>query len=279
MTSCNYETDYSTVIGERILPFVFSLNTETSVLTPKPGEYQRFCYDIAGVGTDTPLYADLSHFLLGICSAITQEDILDVTVVIDGKPQNVIWGENVELKTIQHPDPPTGCTGLKFDFPLDKVDGEMQICFSLVRPYAVGPVNLCLFGGGQTASDLTICGPSCGSTESCESTFYQKETVCVPVTVSPFAHPGTARTICCGDPVIHTGPQCPGSKTSCTFTVTQSLCIQIPIAFGAVIETGEASVQCGEASETPCDCSDEPSVETPVERTQPETRERKFFTR
>ena len=63
----------------------FSLNTETSVLTPKPGEYQRFCYDIAGVGTDTPLYADLSHFLLGICSAITQEDILDVTVVIDGK--------------------------------------------------------------------------------------------------------------------------------------------------------------------------------------------------
>lgn len=71
MTSCNYETDYSTVIGERILPFVFSLNTETSVLTPKPGEYQRFCYDIAGVGTDTPLYADLSHFLLGICSAIT----------------------------------------------------------------------------------------------------------------------------------------------------------------------------------------------------------------
>lgn len=148
----------------------------------------------------------------------------------------------------------------------------MQVCFSLVRPYAVGPVNLCLFGGGQTTSGLTICGPSCGSTESCESTFYQKETVCVPVTVSPFAHPGTARTICCGDPVIHTGPQCPGSKTSCTFTVTQSLCIQIPIAFGAVIETGEAS-------ETPCDCSDEPSVETPVERTQPETRERKFFTR
>lgn len=86
MTSCNYETDYSTVIGERILPFVFSLNTETSVLTPKPGEYQRFCYDIAGVGTDTPLYADLSHFLLDICSAITQEDILDVTVVIDGPP-------------------------------------------------------------------------------------------------------------------------------------------------------------------------------------------------
>ena len=115
----------------------------------------------------------------------------------------------------------------------------MQVCFSLVRPYAVGPVNLCLFGGGQTASGLTICGPSCGSTESCESTFYQKETVCVPVTVSPFAHPGTARTICCGDPVIHTDPQCPGSKTSCTFTVTQSLCIQIPIAFGAVIETGE----------------------------------------
>ena len=37
MTSCNYETDYSTVIGERILPFVFLLNTETSVFNPKTG--------------------------------------------------------------------------------------------------------------------------------------------------------------------------------------------------------------------------------------------------
>ena len=83
MTSCNYETDYSTVIGERILPVRFFTQYGDFRFNPKTGR-------IPTIGTDTPLYADLSHFLLDICSAITQEDILDVTVVIDGTPQNVI---------------------------------------------------------------------------------------------------------------------------------------------------------------------------------------------
>jgi hypothetical protein len=47
---------------------------------------------------------------------------------------------------------------------------------------------------------------------------------------------------------------CNGNQTSCSFTVTQSLCIEIPIAFGADIQTGNASVECGDVSETGCDC-------------------------
>lgn len=274
---CTNQADYSKVIGERILPFIFSLNMETSVLHPLAGEYQRFCYDITAVGKDTSEYADLSHFLLGICADIRQEDIESITVTIDGEPQEVTWGENVEIKTEAHPDNPTGCVGLKFDFGLDKVSGFMQVCITLKESYNIGPVNICLFGGGTTATGLSIWGPVCGSSEPCEAVFYQKETVCVPVKVTPFAKPGTATAVCCGEPQVHTGGQCYGNQTSCSFTITQSLCVQIPISFGAMIETGAAVVSCGTVSENQCDCSDtpEPSAFT----AQNQVKERRFFNR
>ena len=262
-TVCNNRVDYSAFPGDRILPFVFSLNLEDSLLYPSEGEHQRFCYDILAVGEDSSQYADLSHFLLGICDSIAQEDFIEITVFINGEPQKVVWGENVEIKTAEKPDNPTGCTGLKFDFPLDKQVGFMQVCISLRKVYEIGPVNICLYGGGVTATGLSICGPACGGTTSCESVFYQKETVCVPVRVTPFAEPGTAKAVCCGEPVVRPGGQCSGNQTSCSFTITQSLCVEIPISFGAEIETGTAVVQCGDVSEKECDCSNdtpEPSV-------------------
>lgn len=276
-TECNTRVDYSTVAGNRILPFVFTLNTEDSLLHPGIGEHQRFCYDIEGVGQDTSQFADLSHFLLGICSSITESDILSVSVVVDGRPQNVIWGDNVEIKTADHPDNPTGCIGLKFDFPLNKVTGKMQVCFTMAEPFTVGPVNVCVFGGNTTATGLLICGPACNGMEPCESVFFQKENVCVPVTVTPQATPGTATATCCGRPVVTIGGQCPGSRTSCSFTITQDLCIRIPISFGAVIETGTATVQCGTVSEEECDCSDETAeLELPDVM---ENTDRRFFYR
>ena len=72
------------------------------------------------MGQDLPQYADLSHFLLNICSTITREDISEITVSINDDPQTIIWGENVEFKTKENPDPPTECIGLKFVFPLNK---------------------------------------------------------------------------------------------------------------------------------------------------------------
>lgn len=277
--TCNYQVDYSTITGERILPFVFSLNMDDSILYPSEGEYQTFCYDITAVGQDTSQYADLSHFLFGICNTITRDDIAEISVSVNGEPQTVVWGDNVEIKTAENPDNPTGCTGLKFDFPLDKLTGTMHVCFSLNTPYNIGPMNICLYGGGTTATGLSICGPACGGNEPCESVFYQKETVCVPVKVTPFAKPGTAKATCCGDPVVKSGTQCSGSQTYCSFTITQSLCVEIPISFGAVIETGTAVVQCGTVSETKCDCSDA-AAEMPIaaQRTA-EIKEWHFFNR
>lgn len=252
---CSKTVDYSTVTGDRILPFQFTLNQEKSILIPGEGEHQVWCYNVEGKGEDSPLFADLSHFVLGICKDITEEDILDIAVTVDGVPQEVIWGENVEIRTDEKPDPPTGCVGLKFDFGLDKVDGTMEFCITLAEPFAIGPVNVCVFGGNVTATGLTICGPVCGTEPSCENTFFQRNRVCVPVTVTPFATPGEATVTCCGQPSVDTRNTCPGTETSCTFTVTQELCIRIPISFGADVKTGTAKVQCGTVSETPCECS------------------------
>lgn len=254
-TTCKNSIDYSQVEGNRILPFQFTLNQEDSILNPGMGEKQRFCYDVEGVGEDTSRFADLSHFLFGLCETITREDIAEITVVVNGEPKTVVWGENVEIKTPEKPDKPTGCIGLKFDFPLNKTDGFMQVCITMNRTFAVGAMNVCIFGGNTTATGLTICGPVCGGEEPCETTFFQNETVCVPVTVTPFAMPGMARAVCCGAPTVGQGEQCPGDRKSCTFVIRQRLCIEIPITFGADIETGDAVVQCGDVSETPCDCA------------------------
>ena len=49
-TMCSRTADFSKVTGERILPFVFTLNETDSVLNPEEGQHQKFCYDVAGVG-------------------------------------------------------------------------------------------------------------------------------------------------------------------------------------------------------------------------------------
>ena len=90
--------------------------------------------------------------------------------------------------------------------------------------------------------------------EACHDTFFQKEKICVPVKVTPFAMPGEAKVTCCGKAEVVTGNQCTGDKSFCGFTVTQALCIEIPISFGAKVETGIAVVQCGTAGTDKCDC-------------------------
>ena len=250
--ACNLEIDYSTVPGGQVLPFQISLNLTDSILDPSIGENQRFCYDVVAVGEDTSLYADLSHLVLGICDEIPAEEIVNITVVINGVAQEVVFGEggNVELRTADSPDPPTGCPGLKFDFPLDKVYGTMRICFELTVAREVAGIDVCLFGGNTTAEGLKICGPICEKQDdgSCPVVGYQRSTVCVPVTVTPFAHVGTPITNCCGEPIVTAGDVCPRNGGVCRFTISQEICVAVPVEFGARAVAGTPSVQCGKAS-------------------------------
>ena len=258
MTTCLNEIDYSTVPAPRRVPFTFVLDEEESNLFPDVGENQRFCYRIAGVGSDVPTDADLSHFVLVACPSLTLEDIVSAQVVIDGIPREVNLGDNVTVQTVEHPDPTTGCSGIKVDFGLDKVDGEMLFCVTLRRAFAIGPVRVCVKGGQTVLSNLFICGPTCGGSAGCSTTVAQYTTVCVPVTVTPHAIVGEVSTQCCGDPVVTPGrAECLGNPVqSCEFTISQTMCLEIPVAFSANAVAGEAHTQCQEAVLGECACGE-----------------------
>jgi hypothetical protein len=195
---CVSTIDYTAVQGDRILPFEFALDP-ASILYPVPGENQRFIYTITAKGADQPIYADLSHFVLVVCSDITEDMLANVSVTINGVPQPVVIGGNVVIMPLDHPDPPTGCAGLKFDFGLNKVTGVMVVTFELTVPHPIGPVTVCVFGGGTALNDLAICGPVCGEVvTTCPAMGFQRARLCVPVTITPFANTGDTTTFCCG---------------------------------------------------------------------------------
>ena len=248
---CNIDVDYS----QTLVPFQIELDLENSILDPLPGQNQRFCYIVTGVGSDNPELKDLSHWVLGICDLITEDDIIveSITVVIDDVSQPVVFGENVELID---PDPTTGCSGLKFDFPVSKLGGVMKVCFELASVYQVGPNSVCLKGGQETVTGQSICGPACNGSQHCQTYTYQTATVCAPVVVTPVATPGTTRTICCGEPIISPGSSCPSTARRCYFTVSQRVCIEVPITFGATAQVGEPRIECEEPSSEGCiDCN------------------------
>lgn len=244
--SCAAFINYADVPGDRILPFTITLDLEHSILNPSAGENQRFCYRIDGVGQDVPTQADLSHIVFGICENIPITQLANITVTRNGTAETVIIGENVELKTEEKPDPPTGCPGLKFDFGLNKQNGTMLVCFELLTTYPVADITVCLYGGGVTANSLSICGPACQQETQCPATGEQELSVCVPVTVTPYAIIGTTVTRCVGTPVITPGATvCPGvANGSCHFTISQRLHVSVPVRFGARAVSGEHSVDC-----------------------------------
>ena len=87
--------------------------------------------------------------------------------------------------------------------------------------------------------------------ETCPAVGYQSASVCVPVTVTPFANVQTTFTKCCGDPVVTPGrTACGGTKGgSCYFTISQDICVEVPVEFGATAIAGDAYVACIDASD------------------------------
>ena len=97
--------------------------------------------------------------------------------------------------------------------------------------------------------------------EACESpetagkcNFSQEEKVSVAVKVTPFATPCEAKVTCCGKPKVDCCDLRDRENGCCNFIITQTLRTEIPIIFGALVETGIAVVQCGMAKTEDCDC-------------------------
>lgn len=85
--------------------------------------------------------------------------------------------------------------------------------------------------------------------QTCPAMGYQELSVCVPVTVTPFAKTGKTKTTCCGSAVVDADDICPGTENgSCTFTITQDICVSVPVTFGAHASAGNPFVNCGDAS-------------------------------
>lgn len=88
--------------------------------------------------------------------------------------------------------------------------------------------------------------------QTCPRTGFQQASVCVPVRVTPFANAMPTTTFCCGPATVAPGSTtCAGTVNgSCTFTITQNVCIAVPVVFGATARVGAPSVVCGEATST-----------------------------
>jgi len=79
----------------------------------------------------------------------------------------------------------------------------------------------------------------------CQSTVH--EIVCVQgtVTITPSVVSGTSTSFCLGNPIIGS---CPGRlEESCEFTVSQNICVQIPLTFSATATAVENGLVCGAA--------------------------------
>lgn len=100
--------------------------------------------------------------------------------------------------------------------------------------------------------------------QTCPAVGYQSASICVPVTVTPFAQAGITTTKCCGNPVVTPGREaCEGVKNgSCFFTISQDICVAVPVEFGAVATVGDSYVNCNGASEQDIctDCGKIPSM-------------------
>ena len=86
--------------------------------------------------------------------------------------------------------------------------------------------------------------------QTCPVTGYQSASICVPVTVNPFAKTGATFTKCCGAPMVMPGKvTCEGERNgACVFTISQDICVAVPVEFGATTTVGDAFVSCNEAS-------------------------------
>ncbi len=99
---------------------------------------------------------------------------------------------------------------------------------------------------------LNVKSSSSQEAEVCSGIAYQRASVCVPVTITPFANPGNTTTLCCGTPVVSAGAEnCTGTVNgNCSFTISQDICVAVPVEFGATSTVSDILVNCGDPSAT-----------------------------
>ncbi|SHK44175.1 hypothetical protein SAMN02745243_02955 [Hespellia stercorisuis DSM 15480] len=89
---------------------------------------------------------------------------------------------------------------------------------------------------------------SCGHQKECStctSVTSHYAAVSVPLKLHPYATVGELEMECCGEPVITLRPsQGTNSSCGCELTVTQTICVRIPLEYGTTADVGETSAIC-----------------------------------
>jgi len=99
---------------------------------------------------------------------------------------------------------------------------------------------------GYNNFDISYEGDNPEPEPGCSVRGEQMADVCLPVSIRPFANVGMITTRCCGEPTITPGTAiCQGTPDrNCDFTISQRICVLVPVEFGAEVTPGEARVGC-----------------------------------
>ncbi len=91
----------------------------------------------------------------------------------------------------------------------------------------------------------------------CTETCYKDINVSIPVTIKPFGKIGNVKTKCLEGSIIckNNSHHCPDTEDSCKYVITQKICVEIPVVFGASVEAEEAFIDCDCQKKQP-DCFD-----------------------
>jgi hypothetical protein len=85
---------------------------------------------------------------------------------------------------------------------------------------------------------------------NCTVVTYQSANVSVPITIRPRVNTGDITAFCCGEPKIIPSSYIkklnPCINSTCSFTISQDICVEIPVEFSAEAYAGPPHVICGE---------------------------------
>ena len=87
---------------------------------------------------------------------------------------------------------------------------------------------------------------------SCDKSGTHCVDIALPLTVTPTATPGTITTTCQGTPRVSCITA--DDRLSCTLTIVQRVCINVPVRFSVATEASETTISCSGVTDPDENC-------------------------
>jgi hypothetical protein len=118
----------------------------------------------------------------------------------------------------------------------------------------VNPCGGCGESSSQSVDSTNVIISNAQLDQPVECPAIVHETVCIQadVSISPSVVVGTIESFCVGGPVIGVCPGTPSPTDECIFTVSQNICVQVPLTFSATATAIPSGIVCGTPGVGPC---------------------------